>query len=342
MYNTVRRVFIAFFKNPLGKLTYNSYTVYMKTSKILFFLLAACAAVPASAQKWKAGEGALQAIRTAQTAVRLNVTALPGNLSATRAAAQSAAFRSQYTQALQAVKDAARSAAAPVELTYKAKRPVEIGGQGIGPVARRKMAVTAKQRHDWGKTLADNQALGLKNAPRVARENDAPVLIHNKNKAFIRSQKADAGETVITPVEIGVNAATLKSATEGLTPDMLTAVFNQTPEHAAGFFYLHEQFTQSLAKFEASADALHTLAATTSLKERMFGPSEQTVLIRQNYGNAAANLAEDAINLLKFMELHPDVFSASLKSYREIMRLHNVNSHTPATFQTFWKNPVSI
>lgn len=319
----------------------------MKTSKILFLLLAACTAVSASAQKWKAGEGTLQAIRTAKTAVRLNVTALPGNMSATRAAAQTAAFRSRYAQAMQAVKEATRQVAAPVELTYKAKTPVTIGGQGIGPAAKRKLAVTAKQRqmeevlYDWGKNLADNQALGLKNAPRVVKENDTPVLIHHKNKAFIRSQKAEAGETVITPVEIGVNAVTLKAATEGLTP-MLTAVFNQTPEHAAGFFYLHEQFTQSLAQFEASADALNTLAATSTLKERVFGPSEQTVLIRQNYANAAANLAEDAINLLQFMELHPKAFSSPLESYREIMRLHNVNSHTPATFQTFWKSQVTI
>lgn len=321
----------------------------MKTCKLFVLFLTASAATVSYAQAGRAGEGALQAIRKGTAAVALNPRALPRAVTAhARLAEQSAVFRTQYAQAAQAAEQAAKNMAKPVELSY-GKKPVVIGtpSAGTAPVARRKVALTAAKRqqeevmYNWGEALDKANALGYRTAPLITVEDETVLLTINRNTAVIRSGQANGSETVITPVEIGVNALTLKSAAEVFTPDMLAAVFAEDPAQAAGFFYLHENFKNSLAQFQAASDAFNMLP-TGRFKSWLRGNAKQTQLVHSNYDRSAANLAVDTAYLLKFMSMHTEVFSSALESYGKIMRLHNANAHTPSVFQNFWNQPTSI
>lgn len=322
----------------------------MKTHSLLICLLACSAVATVYGQGTpKNALGVLKSIRAAESAVKLNLSRPAGiAFPAARVAEKSAQFGKQYQNAAAALQTAKAKAASPVELTAPAKPRVVLGETvSVGPIAKRKADVAIKQHqvddtlYKWGEMLAKNQT-GT-SAPQLSLEGDEVILTLNHKQAAIRPDNP-SGKTVITPVEIGVNASTLKSATAPFQPNIITSVFKETPEYAAQFTYLHENFLRSLAEFEAATDALHTLLpAKGSWKNWKPSQAEQNRLIRQNYTYAAANLAVDSINLLQFMDLHHEVFAPSLQSYTEIMRLHNASgAATPATFQNFWKAQISI
>lgn len=323
----------------------------MKTHSIFICLLAclACTSVCGQGAPKKA-LGTLRSIRAAETAVKLNLPRPAGiALPAARVAEKSAQFGKQYQNAAAALQTAQAKVSAPVELTANAKPRVVLGAgnTAVGPIAKRKMDVTVKQRqvdevlYNWGEMLARNQTSAA--APQLALEGDNVVLTLSRKEAVIHPDRSTA-QTVITPVEIGANASALKAATDPYQPNILTAIFKETPEYAAQFTYLHENFIRSLDEFEAASDALHTLLPSRgSLKNLRPGQTAQNQTIRQNHLYSAANLAVDAMNLLQFMDLHRDVFAPSLQSYTEVMHLHNSRgTHIPATFQTFWKAQISI
>lgn len=321
----------------------------MNIYKSFILFLTVFAAAPSYAQPWKSGTKALQTIRNGAAPVALKLPRVSGAAATpARLAAQSATFRVQYLQASRAVELAAKNITKPVELTYENK-PIVIGtpAAGISPVDKRKVALTMAKRqqeqvlYNWGKSLADANALGYRTAPQITAENETVLLTINRNTAVIHPGQAAGNETVITPVEIGINAQALQAATDAFTPTTLTAVFAEDPALLAGFFYLHENFMESMAQFDAAAQARHTIP-TGGLKNWLKGKSAQTKLINNNHLHTAANLAADTASLLKFMSQHEEVFSPALESYKKIMRLHNANSNTPSVFQNFWNQLTSI
>lgn len=323
----------------------------MKTHTLFICLLACSASASVYGQGApKNALGALRSIRAAESAVKLNLSRPAGiALPSARVAEKSAQFGKQYQNATAALQTAQAKVSAPIELPANAKPRVVLGGgnAAVGPIAKRKVDVTVKQRqvdevlYNWGEMLARNQTNAA--APQLSLEGDEVILTLKRKQAAIRPDQVP-GETVITPVEIGVNASALKSATDPFQPNIITAIFKEEPEYAAQFTYLHENFTRSLAEFEAASDALHTLLPSKgSLKNLRPGQAAQNKTIRQNHTYAAANLAVDAMNLLQFMDLHREIFAPSLQSYTEVMHLHNSGgAHIPATFQNFWKTQISI
>lgn len=323
----------------------------MRISHLFILLLTAQLAVPGAAQVpgIKKIDSAVKSIRRAEGVVKLKLPNVTGiTLSSREMARQSALFEKQYKKATADLEAAQKALSAPIELTYN-KKPIVIGQTTpLAPAVTQKVTVSAKQHqiddtlYNWGEMLAKNNT--TTSAPQLWFENESVILTLKPNRAII-GEIPDMGiETVITPLEIGVNATTLKSVTETYSQEMVTAIFQQNLEQAALFTYLHENFIQSLAQFDAAADAVHTLLPSkASWRNLKPGQSAQNQLIRQNYTHAAANLAIDTINLLQFMDLQREVFAPALQSYTEIMRLHNTSgAKIPATFQTFWKGQISI
>ncbi len=323
----------------------------MKISRFFILLASAHLALPSAAQvkSLTKADAALKSIRSAQSVVQLKAFKPAGiTFSAGRLARESAAFAKQYQEANAALQNAKIKRGAPIELTYNAKPAPASATTSVGSATKRKVDLAVKQHqadevlYNWGEMMAKNKPAA--ETPQLSSENGNVILTLRTKKAVIQNGPNTGPETVITPVEIGVNADVLKSATEAYSSDMLTSVFQQTPENAAQFIYLRENFIRSQARFEAAADAVHSLLPSKG-SWKNWKPSQirQNQLIRQNYTNSAANLAVDAINLLQFMDLHREIFSSGLQSYAEIMHLHNASgAQIPATFQTFWKGRPAI
>lgn len=323
------------------------------TSKIPFSILIACMALPVSAQKWKAGEGALKAIRGGIGVVRLT-PAVPSAAQTTAARqAATAAARSQYQMAQRTFEQARKNLSAPVTLPKTPQR-IEIGGNNskrIGEMTRRSLAVTAAKRqteetlYEWGKALEQEHQTAL--APKTFLENNQIIFTVNGNKAVIGTPEDAAGQTVITPKDITENAYTLKAILDGYPQDtvnIVTTLFGH-PEAGAEFFYLKENFMASWETLHAATDAVDEFifSSKKSVKELIFGPSKQTKLLQQNYRTASANMAVNMTAMLQFFAKRPSkLFQTSLESHYHIMKLKNQNTNAPSVFLDFWNKPTAI
>lgn len=316
-------------------------------------------ALPASAQKWKVNPITLLDISRGAARVELDLicghstnavlarcSAMPPELLPKHNAAIRGMASNYYHFRRIWEQDRAHRAN-PITILPKAQG-VEI--DALTPKVERCMTIRYIQQqmddalYSWGKMVADRRFKGARREPYLEWVNFNAVLSVNGNKAVISLSSKGKNETVFTPSEIGVNANALQTAAAPLTPDVLLTIYNQTPDIAAEFFYLYQNFTEALEKFKASAQAADKLLATKiSWETWLNDKSQQNSILRQNYEFAAANLALHTVNLLQFMAHQPQgLFAASLQVYQTIMKQNNQGKIRPSQFPEFWNQPPAL
>lgn len=195
-----------------------------------------------------------------------------------------------------------------------------------------------KTLYRWGQVLDNNNSLGYTQLAGVKGIGPRTATLSINGQTALIQDTPGHGFTIY-PDEIHTNADVVDALiqTYANTPEILS---QEKPENIAGWFYLRTNFVNALKEFQAAKEAYTTLNDHRGLfatwQKYHARRTEKGLLILRNYNYAAANLALHSANILQFMSSHPNIFPNAMRSYKQIMQLHNKNSGTPTNFQNFW------
>lgn len=226
----------------------------------------------------------------------------------------------------------------------------------INEMTRRQMAVNQNLKegdellYNWGLLQDQANVLGYKSTPILEDEGGLISLQLNNRTVVVKINASEwAGDLpVVSSNELMANAMSVNVTERTLTNEILKPLLQDSPETLAAFHYLRQNYRTAFEEFRAAGKEYSTyMSANTGTYQRaknwLVGESEAGQQIKQNYLNASANLALHMSKLLTFMASHStQAFEQSLKTYKELMKIKNVNQNVPTTFQDFCSPRISI